>query len=127
MHYLTIAAFALLFSFMGGIAMAAEPDMICVKGGTFTMGSPANEISRGKEEVQRQVTLPDYFIGKYAITQKEYRDATGDAPSNFSGDNLPVENVTWFEAVRFCNALSEKQGLTPAYAITGEGDAAAVR
>ncbi|MDR1531407.1 MAG: formylglycine-generating enzyme family protein [Clostridiales bacterium] len=43
----------------------------------------------------------------------------GDNPSNFSGDNLPVENISWLDAIAYCNARSEQEGLTPAYTIEG--------
>lgn len=126
MKYVMLAALALLLALPEGAAMAAESGMVGIKGGTFTMGSPANEISRGKEEIQRQVILDAFFIGKHTVTQKEFQDVMGSNPSNFNGDNLPVENVTWFEAVLFCNALSEKQGLTPAYFVSGSGETTSV-
>ena len=51
------------------------------------------------------------------MTQKEYRDIMGANPSSFSGDELPVESVSWLDAIAFCNAISEKDGLTPAYVV----------
>jgi formylglycine-generating enzyme required for sulfatase activity len=94
-------------------------DFILVKGGTFTMGSPASEAERGADEVQRRVTVGDFYIAKYEVTQKEYRDLTENNPSEFDGDDMPVENVTWFDAVRYCNARSVRERLTPAYALRG--------
>jgi len=58
-------------------------------------------------------------MSKYEVTQKLYREVTGKNPGNFTGDNLPVENVTWLEAVEFCNALSKKEGRTPVYTVSG--------
>ncbi|MBO7429485.1 MAG: SUMF1/EgtB/PvdO family nonheme iron enzyme [Spirochaetia bacterium] len=51
------------------------------------------------------------------VTQKLYQEIMGENPSGFKGDNLPVENVSWHDAVEFCNALSKKTGLTPVYTI----------
>jgi formylglycine-generating enzyme required for sulfatase activity len=58
-------------------------------------------------------------MGKYEVTQKEYVALMGTNPSNFKGDNLPVEQVTWYDAVNYCNARSRSEGLTPAYTVSG--------
>jgi formylglycine-generating enzyme required for sulfatase activity len=58
-------------------------------------------------------------MGKYEITQKEWTAAMRSNPSRFKGDNLPVENVTWYEAVEYCNNRSIQEGLTPAYMWNG--------
>jgi formylglycine-generating enzyme required for sulfatase activity len=100
---------------------AVDENLVRIKGGIFTMGSPSSEIRREKDEASHSVTLGDFHIGKYEVTQKEYKDITGADPSNFKGDNLPVENVTWHEAVQYCNARSKKEGLTPAYTIDASG------
>ncbi|MCL2211925.1 MAG: formylglycine-generating enzyme family protein [Treponema sp.] len=94
-------------------------NMVRINGGTFTMGSPANEAGRVSTEVQRQVTISAFWMGKYEVTQKEYQEIMGVNRSTFKGDNLPVENVTWFDAVEYCNKRSQKEGLTPVYTITG--------
>ena len=102
-------------------------NMVRINGGTFTMGSPANEPDRQQDdEVQRQITVSSFYMGKYPVTQKEYRDVMGTNPSHFKGDNLPVETVSWFDAVEYCNALSRKEGLTPAYTVSGTGDSRTV-
>jgi formylglycine-generating enzyme required for sulfatase activity len=94
------------------------PEMVRINGGTFTMGSPANEQGRWDTEgPQHQVTVNSFYMGKYEVTQKEYQEVIGGNPSCFRGDNLPVDQVTWYDAIEYCNALSQKEGLTPAYTI----------
>jgi formylglycine-generating enzyme required for sulfatase activity len=90
-------------------------NMVRVEGGTFTMGSPANEKGRKNDEVQHQVTVSSFYMGKYEVTQKEYQEVMGTNPNEFKGDNLPVENVSWYDAVEYCNKRSRMEGLTPAY------------
>jgi formylglycine-generating enzyme required for sulfatase activity len=58
-------------------------------------------------------------MGKYEVTQKEYQAVMGTNPSSFNGGTLPVERVSWYDAVNYCNALSKKEGLTPAYTVNG--------
>ncbi|GHT56910.1 hypothetical protein FACS1894109_07490 [Spirochaetia bacterium] len=84
------------------------------------MGSPLSEVGRYDEEVYRQVTVGDFYIGKYEVTQREYEALMGNNPSRFKGANLPVENVSWFNAVQYCNTQSQKESLTPAYTINGD-------
>jgi formylglycine-generating enzyme required for sulfatase activity len=100
--------------------------MVRINGGTFTMGSPANEANRDSDEVQHQVTVSSFFMGKYPVTQKEYQEIMGTNPSNFKGDNLPVEMVSWFDAVEYCNKRSQREGLSLAYTISGSGDSRTV-
>jgi formylglycine-generating enzyme required for sulfatase activity len=115
-----------LFSFALLVAVSAmtqnrfPDDFVLVRGGTFTMGSPSSEPERGTDETQHRVTVDDFYIAKSEVTQREYVELMGNNPSEFKGDNLPIENVTWFDAVRFCNARSTREGLTPAYTINGE-------
>ncbi|MDR0303688.1 MAG: formylglycine-generating enzyme family protein, partial [Chitinispirillales bacterium] len=81
-------------------------ECVLVKAGTFMMGSPESESERYDDETQHQVTLTkDYWISKYPITQAQYRSVTGNNPSYFSGDNKPVEQVTWNDADAFCKAV----------------------
>jgi formylglycine-generating enzyme required for sulfatase activity len=112
----------LISLFIAGLAAAQDNvsvDLAFIKGGTFTMGSPESEAWREKDETQHSVTLNDFYIAKYQVTQKEYQALTGSNPSNFKGDTLPVENLSWYETVQYCNARSLMEGLAPAYAIEG--------
>ncbi|MEG3898463.1 MULTISPECIES: formylglycine-generating enzyme family protein [unclassified Microcoleus] len=86
-------------------------EMVYIPGGTFMMGSPATESGRSEtESPQHQVTVPAFYAGKYPITQAQYEVVMGNNPSEFMGEKLPVENVSWNEAVEFCRQLSEKTG-----------------
>jgi len=100
------------------IERPAPANMVRIQGGTFTMGSPASEPERSSDEgPQRQVTVSGFYMGRTEVTQKEYQEITGTNPSYFKGDNLPVEQVSWYDAVEYCNKRSQKEGLTPAYII----------
>jgi len=98
----------------------ASGSFALIKGGTFTMGSPDTEQGHFyEEEPQHTVTVSSFYIGKYEVTQQEWAAVMGNNPSNFKGDNFPVEEVSWFDAIEYCNKRSQKEGLTPAYRING--------
>ena len=101
---------------------APNSGFVLINGGTFTMGSPESEDWRSNDEVQHRVTLASFYMSKYEVTQKEWREVTGKNPSSFSGDTLPVESITWLEAIEFCNALSRHDGRTPVYTISDGGN-----
>ena len=91
-------------------------EMVQIYGGTFTMGSIDPQDLYASPE--RQVTLSSFNIGKYPVTQAQYLEVTGTNPSYYTGNlNRPVDQVTWFDAIEFCNKLSEMEGLTPVYTI----------
>jgi formylglycine-generating enzyme required for sulfatase activity len=94
---------------------------ILVEGGTFYMGG----IGNGDYALLQahNVTLSSFYISKYEVTQKEYKALIGTNPSHPEkgiGDNYPVNKVSWYDAVEYCNALSRKEGLTPVYTGSGE-------
>ena len=93
---------------------SAGRNMVFVEGGTFQMGSNEGE---SDEKPVHSVTVSSFYIGKYEVTQDEYRSITGKNPSHFKGESLPVENVSWYDAVEYCNTLSRREGLSPAYNI----------
>ena len=93
--------------------------MASIHGGTFTMGSPSSEAWRMDDETQHAVTISDFQIGLYEVSQAQYASLMGQNPSSTQGDDLPVESVSWTDAIRYCNALSEREGLEAAYRIEG--------
>jgi len=86
-------------------------EMVRITGGTFTMGSPENEWGRSRNEgPQRQVTVSSFYIGRFPVTQAEFEKIMGRNPSLFRGPNLPVEQVSWFDAIEFSNRRSVMAG-----------------
>jgi formylglycine-generating enzyme required for sulfatase activity len=87
--------------------------MVYVRGGKFTMGCTAEQ---GKndcsydENPTHKVTVRDFYIGKYEVTQAEWKAVMGNNPSNFKGDNLPVANVSWNEVQEFIRKLNTMTG-----------------
>ena len=73
------------------------------------------------EKPVHQVTVSSFLIGKYEVTQAEWKEVMGSNPSNWKGDQLPVESVSWYDAVDYCNKRSIKEGLTPCYSGSGAG------
>ena len=134
----------------GNTNKVKAPEMVFVKGGTVVGALPAwldesaSDCYKGVFIKGRTVTLSDFYMGNYEVTQAEYASVmagqkvtvegveyelesnpnycTKDSTEHtlFNGDvqeKRPVEGVTWYDAVWYCNALSEKEGLTPAYNI----------
>ena len=101
----------------------APEGYVLIEGGTFTMGSPEDEPHRwwGDQELQHEVTLTrDFYLSTTEVTQAQWVSVMGSNPSFFSGcDNCPVEKITWYDAVDYCNALSIQEGLTPVYEVDG--------
>ena len=78
-------------------------------------------VKGGDTEIQGEgVTLDSFYIAKAQVTQELYESVMKKNPSNFRGKNLPVESVSWYGAVKFCNALSNRDGLTPCYSGSGK-------
>ncbi|MCC3371918.1 SUMF1/EgtB/PvdO family nonheme iron enzyme [Cohnella sp. REN36] len=89
--------------------LGTHEGLVYVKGGTML-----NAKSSG---YGKNVTLPNFYIGPYEVTQKEWMEVMGSNPSEFKGDHLPVEMVSWYDAVSYCNQRSIKEGLQPYYKI----------
>ncbi|NEQ40605.1 MAG: SUMF1/EgtB/PvdO family nonheme iron enzyme [Okeania sp. SIO3I5] len=86
-------------------------EMVKIPGGRFFMGSPETEVGRrDTESPQHYVDVPEFFMGKYPVTQAQWEAVMGNNPSEFKGANRPVENVSWNDATEFCQKLSEITG-----------------
>jgi formylglycine-generating enzyme required for sulfatase activity len=91
-------------------------EMVSIVGGEFMMGSPDDELGHfGMESPQHLVTVPDFYMGRYPVTQAQWRAVAAmpqvereldPDPSNFKGDDRPVEKVLWEDAIEFCARLS---------------------
>lgn len=99
------------------ITSSSGIDLILVESGSFKMGS--NEGDTDQQPSHNVRITKDYYIGKYEVTQKEWRTVMGNNPSFFKGDSKPVEKISWYDAIEYCNKLSEKEGLTPVYSGSG--------
>ena len=103
-------------------AVTASDEFVLITGGTFEMGSPETENWRSADETQHTVTVSDFYMSTYELTQEQYEAVMGNNPSSFLGDSLPVENISWLDAITYCNTRSEQEGLTPVYLISNNQD-----
>ncbi len=97
-------------------------DLVFIPSGSFIMGADSDSKDYSPS---RQVDITKgFWMSKYEITQKQYKDITGVNPCEKSkygeGDSLPVYNISWYEAVEFCNNLSKANGLKPYYKIDAD-------
>lgn len=104
----------LLFLFMTIIITAGAcsrvPDhFVLVKGGDF--------VNTKSNLYQKGLTISDFYISKYEVTQQEWVEVMDTNPSELIGDNLPVELVSWYDCIEYCNRRSQKEGLEPYYKI----------
>ncbi len=82
-------------------------EMVYLEGGTFQMGSsPEDPGHYGIEAPVRNITLSGFWIGRHLVTQAQYLSVMGTNPAFFTGDNRPVERVSWHDAMAFCRTLS---------------------
>lgn len=84
-------------------------DLVLVEGGAF-VNENSNYYGSG-------IVLPEFYIGRYEVSQKEWTEVMGNNPSQFIDGNLPVEMVSWYDCIAYCNQKSEKEGLQPYYNI----------
>ena len=103
-------------------AAPAELDdgFVLIPSGRYLMGSPETENWRIEDEAQHEVSVSAFFIDPYETTQADFARLMGANPGDFTGDTLPVESVSWLDAIRYANARSREAGLAPAYTITGD-------
>ncbi|GLB28345.1 hypothetical protein LAD12857_02680 [Lacrimispora amygdalina] len=82
-------------------------------------GRSAIAVSAGTN--QDEPAIRDFYIGKHEVTQEEWTEVMGSNPSAFRGSDLPVESVSWYDSIEYCNKRSEKEGLAPYYKIDKKG------
>lgn len=109
------AAIAVVVGFAAIMAVAGSPsgkvpeNFVLVKGGIFK-DTRSNYYGKG-------VSISSFYIDRFDVTQKAWIEVMGSNPSKFKGDNLPVEMVSWYDCVGYCNKRSIKEGLRPYYNI----------
>jgi len=92
--------------------------MVSIPGGNFVMGSPEQELEKDDSEgPPHPVAVPSFFIGQYLVTQAQWKAVAAfpkversleSNPAQFKGDDRPVENISWLDAMEFCARLSQK-------------------
>ena len=129
-----VLGFLALLGAAAGLAASGEPiavleakpplvDLVEIPGGSFLMGSPEDEEgSFGDEGPVHEVQISPFTCMRFPVTRHLYAEVMGQDPGEPKGDadDRPVNKVSWFDAVEFCNRLSEREGLELCYRINGE-------
>lgn len=91
-------------------------EMVLIPGGEFIMGD-----SRGEDDEKpaHKVKISAFYMDKYEVTQEAYEAMMGRNPAKFKGPDKPVERVSWFGAIQYCNMRSLREDLTPCYDLEG--------
>jgi sulfatase modifying factor 1 len=91
--------------------------LVRIEPGSFMMGSNWQDKEKPPHEIK---ITKDFFLSAHQVTQGQYQEVVGKTPSHFKGsDDLPVEQVSWFDAVEFCNRLSTREKRGQCYQING--------
>ena len=117
----------------GSVISPTGIEMVSISGGSFQMGRELGTAGSGDATPLQNVTLTGFSMSKYPVTQAQYQAVMGSNPSSFSSNpasgetqgNRPVETVSWYDAIVFCNKLSIAENLSPAYSINNNTDPAA--
>ena len=107
MRKLLPAALAALLTFISACSPQVPATLVLVEGGTFSNSKSPHQAAG--------TVLADFYIGKYEVTQQEWLAVMGNNPAQVKGENLPVESVSWYDCVEYCNKRSAKEGLTACY------------
>lgn len=105
-QFILLATVLILF-----ISCVQKPpgNFVFVKGGPFT--------NRHSNYYGKNKIVPGFYCSLFEVTQKEWANVMGNNPSTFKGDQLPVETVSWYDCIEYCNKRSSKEGLQPCYTI----------
>lgn len=89
-----------------------DANFVLVEGGPF--------VNTNSNYYGEEILISDFYISKYEVTQKEWKAVMGTTPSGFKGEELPVETISWYDSIEYCNKRSEKEGLMLYYNIDKE-------
>ncbi len=92
-------------------------EMVRIEPGTYTRGDDVDTYAQPKHLV---TITKAFWIGKYELLGSEYNKVMGEGADYYESERHPVDSISWYVAVEFCNKLSEYEGLTPVYTINGE-------
>ena len=106
-RYLLMSIMMVLCMILSACSHEQEDDFVLVKGGTF--------VNTKSNLYGKNVVISDFYIGKYEVTQKEWMEVMENNPSEFKGDDLPVDSISWYDCIEYCNNRSLKEGLNPYY------------
>jgi formylglycine-generating enzyme required for sulfatase activity len=101
-------------------ALPAPQDMVLLPPGSFRMGDLSGTGSAAERPAHEVTITRSFYVSTHEITQRAWIDVMGYNPSSIAGDALPVMDVTWLEAITYCNRRSEREGLQSCYVITGD-------
>lgn len=107
MRKLLMLCSAIITAAVSSCSQKTPDNLVLVKGGTF--------INTKSKYYGKAEAMPDFYIGKYEVTQREWMQVMGSNPSKFKGENLPVETINWYDCVEYCNKRSIKEGLQAYY------------
>src|SRR5215213_2920962 len=107
----------LLVAFTAGcVSTSFAQDLVRIPAGTYQVTDQITTLTV-------QLSVSEFLLGAAEVTQKEYESITSSNPSVYKGPDRPVENVSWWDAIRYCNLRSAREALTPCYDLTtGERD-----
>jgi formylglycine-generating enzyme required for sulfatase activity len=97
------------------ITTKTNVEMVLIPGGEFIMG---DDKGQDDEKPTHKVQISAFYMDKYEVTQKAYENMMGTNPSKFKGPDKPVERLSWFGAIQYCNMRSLREGLSPCYDLT---------
>ena len=103
-------------------AQKAPENFVWIDGGSFANphSNYFDKTATGNPFIGKMIAVDGFYIGNYEVTQMEWRELMGTNPSKFQGDYLPVETVSWYDFIEYCNQRSLREGLKPCYALDRE-------
>ncbi|MEC7985413.1 MAG: formylglycine-generating enzyme family protein, partial [Myxococcota bacterium] len=109
---------------VSGSIRLLEYELVYVESGSFYMGARDFDQKAQKRErpLHTVIISESMYMGSFLVTQALYQDVMGNNPSHFRGSNFPVENITWYDCIRFCNALSDRENLNRVYHKKKDGE-----